>query len=290
MTTTIGRHSVDEGRAAEFLGFCTQELGDNLASARRDARALWWLYITERAHSSWCTITDPLASDVATWEAVVRAAEAGMAHFAVATGPLGTAVHAVIGSETATWPAGTDLTHIDAVTWLELLNLVIVSRDEDRTKALCAIDVRRLHSPKSNAPPYAITWVRAWQALWRGDVETATELVLQTIEETRDDRIPIGARRHVDLILAPQLTLLRHYLNQDEGRFAEALAAGVKSHKQFWSMPERAHDSDGLVAWGLLALAVLGVENDWALPIESGYLPANLLLGSWVGSTRHDRA
>jgi len=96
-------------------------------------------------------------------------------------------------------------------------------------------------------------------------------------------QVPADQRDYLDHILAPQLSLLTRYLQQDPALFDAALTAAVEDHHAYWSVPERADDPDGFVAWAPLAIASLARQEDWSISLESPYLPTNLLNGSWVG-------
>jgi hypothetical protein len=242
------------------------------------------LTVTARGLAAWRSAVDPTANELSTWAPVVLASQAGAAHFAVGTAPAGTRVASRLSDETGdellSWNARPGLPFLDAGTWWDVLSLAMVCRDRDRTEALCAIEPDRLGSPDIATPAFLTTWVRTWQALWRGDADQTAALLIQSHDEMTAAQMPANQREYLDLILAPQLT--RH-LQRDPALFGTVLAVAVEDHKAYWSTPERADDPDRFIAWAPLAIASLARENDCALTVELPYLPTNLLNGSWVG-------
>lgn len=281
--TTIARHATDLERAARSARLCAEELPEDLALARETPHGLWSVYEAEKSHAAWRSVADPTANEIQTWEAVVRAMQAGAALLTIGTAPPGTSVTATLDEQATTWTATAGMTHLHPGTWLDVVSLVTVCRDQERTDLLCAIDPRALSTPGVTVLPHVGHWAYAWQRVWRKAPDAAVDALVDALHASMPDRIPATTRRYVDLIDAPQMALLGHYLSQDQAEFGKTLITALESHKEWWSSPERADDPDGLIAWRVLALACLAKEVGWAVPVESDYLPAQLLDGGWVG-------
>ncbi|WP_090012438.1 immunity 49 family protein [Lentzea albidocapillata] len=75
----------------------------------------------------------------------------------------------------------------------------------------------------------------------------------------------------------------RHAGGEALARFNESLAKALELHRQYWTATaERANDPGGFIAWRVLAIACLAQDAGVDITVESGYLPKNLLDGTWV--------
>jgi hypothetical protein len=73
-------------------------------------------------------------------------------------------------------------------------------------------------------------------------------------------------------------------LREDHEKFNEALVDALRWHREYWTADDgRAINSDGLVAFGPLAIACLAHDKGFPIEVESEYLPKALLKFSWRG-------
>ncbi|MEU8434976.1 immunity 49 family protein [Streptomyces sp. NPDC029216] len=225
---------------------------------------------------------DPRGGKLETWEAVVAAAQLGSAVFRTAGMTDGT-VSLRILHEVHTLPATGPMPYAHAQTWIEAFWYAIITRDQPKMTALCELPLDVLRASRADHDDYLYHWVAALQAYWLKRPELVEELT-ETFQRSHPDVAVIAGRDYIQQVAYPPINLFYKFLQKDEEGFHTALLEALELHKRYWTAtPERAEDIDGLVPFGILAIACLAYDGGIPVEVESPYLPEHLLKRSWVG-------
>ncbi|WIX85452.1 immunity 49 family protein [Amycolatopsis sp. DG1A-15b] len=227
------------------------------------------------------TIGDPQAEWLDTWEATVRAMQAGAALFLVSSRTEGE-VEFRYGEATLRREAVGPNMNANAVSWLDALWLAMICRERPRIDLLAAIPQDLLRASTIEYDEFVYSWVGALQTYWtRG--EGLVEEILSAMAGTD----PAGLRQlDADAVLQryyPPIEMFYHLTQRDDAKFNKSLANALELHKRFWSTEDQRTSPFGYVALGPLAIACLARDAGVTIEVESEYLPANLLAGTWVG-------
>ncbi|GHC70640.1 hypothetical protein GCM10007079_02310 [Nocardiopsis terrae] len=224
------------------------------------------------------------------WESWVLATQYHHAVVALGTAPRGTEFEWRVehGDRRLTSPG--PMAAADASAWTRAFFLALVGRDEKRVRDLASIPVERLREAGGAAhPAYLHHWVGALQALVNGDDRIVPHL--RSAMELSDPRQP-GAdlpALELDLLVFPQLDLLRAFLGGEPEEFERILVRGLESFGEYHARSAgRGDPLAEVLPLGLLGLAGLAfdrVDHDpgYRMDVRSDYLPRALLERSWQG-------
>jgi hypothetical protein len=170
----------------------------------------------------------------------------------------------------------------NAVSWLDALWLAMICRERPRIDLLAAIPRDLLRASTIEYDEFVYSWVGALQTYWtRG--EGLVEEILSAMAGTD----PAGLRQlDADAVLQryyPPIEMFYHLTQRDDAKFNDSLVNALELHKRFWSTEDQRTSPFGYVALGPLAIACLARDAGVTIEVESEYLPANLLAGTWVG-------
>lgn len=76
------------------------------------------------------------------------------------------------------------------------------------------------------------------------------------------------------------LRLLEFSHSAQQAPFSDALLDAVRQHKAYWSVGSNRTNPDGLLNIRIAGYAAMGIERGLRLEVESGYIPAWLVLGT----------
>ncbi|MFC5721706.1 immunity 49 family protein [Streptomyces gamaensis] len=286
MATRVSRHAFPADSA-------TAE--GNVARVQSLARILGRLEESEmsrsRALGSALTVAkqycaaDPEASNLETWEAWVTAMQVGCALFDSATAAEGP-VPCRIGSqgEVRNLPATGATSYTHAGAWLTSVYLATVCRENERLDRLMQVPVSFLRASGAEIEEYVYGWVEALQNFWNGRAAETWAKLIDAINGTDVETVPVFNRELTLKIMYPPVELFQLLNRGETEQFNTSLAGFLAWHKQYWTGSEaRSLDSEGLVALSLLAIVCMAYDNDVPIEVESEYLPKHLLKRSWVG-------
>jgi hypothetical protein len=134
-----------------------------------------------------------------------------------------------------------------------------------------AFDARYL---RHGDPNYDV--VRAIQSAHRGEADWVEHL---RRAEVKFDPKTYGTPALVRLERAI-LRLLEVAHNGTQEPFSDALFEAVKQHKGYWSVGSNRTSAEGLLNIRIAGYAAMGIERGLRLDVESGYIPAWLVLGT----------
>jgi hypothetical protein len=118
--------------------------------------------------------------------------------------------------------------------------------------------------------------VQAIQSAHRGEVNWLEHL---RRAETKFDPTTYGTPALVRLERAV-VRLLEVSHGGDQESFSEGLFEAVKQHKAYWSVGANRTSAEGLLNIRIAGYAAMGIERGLRLEVESGYIPAWLVLGT----------
>lgn len=234
-------------------------------------------------------VLDPECTWIWAWDAWAFAFQYHHAVVALGTVQPGTEVELFVAYESRSLVSPGAMTGADARTWLTAFFMGLICRDEKRVRHLAAIPVERLRGAgKAHYPEYVYAWVSALQALinlddrlvshLRGAMEGADSYSLENA----------GSAPAADLLVFPQMDLLRAYLTGDPDDFERTLVRGLEMFGDFHARSGGSDPLEQVMPLGLLGLAVLvydeaGRDPESRMDVRSDYLPRVLLEGGRYG-------
>ena len=238
------------------------------------------------------TASDPDVASPLTWDCWATSMQIQHAMFIMSRNPWKTKLQFRIYHKIRHTNGIDPIYSANASNWLKAFFLTCICRDAERRKELCDIPVEFLkecgESEGTEYNPFVYHWVSALQALILNRPGLGEEL-LAAMELSDPDRADFGDADSLNMITFPQLNTLLRLVEGDKDKFNQALAEGIGLFRQYWTKDEEHFkDIDGIVPLGLLAMACIAHDNshhdpDFALEVESGYLPKHLVQGSWRG-------
>ncbi|OKJ76193.1 hypothetical protein AMK30_08125 [Streptomyces sp. CB02460] len=226
--------------------------------------------------------TDPEASELRTWEAVVTALQVHSALFAAANQPEGH-VLCRIAEETRSIPATGPSRSANPGHWINAFWLAIVCRDQARMTQLCSVSLELLRASRARYDEFMFDWVDTLQSYWEERPGLGGKLIA-TIEGSHPDVARVAEKELIDKILYQPVNLFHLFVRKDHAGFNQALFEAVELHKSYWTATaEREASIEGYLALGPLAITCLAFDAGFPIEVESDYLPAHLLHRAWVG-------
>jgi hypothetical protein len=225
------------------------------------------------------TVLDPTAGQEETWRAAVLASQAANAVFA-RTSKADETVQYRLGDQTVTLPVLGPNWHATPVDWITAAWLAVITRSEERIRELCSVGKYTLRGSGAKVEDYVHPWVETLQRFLRGD-PISPALLESVIDLSDPDNANYATREYLLLIAYPPANLLFRILRGTAAQFNEALGQATAAHRDYWSQADLAANPDGFVALPLLAMAIRGRDNGFAVEVGSGYLPENLLNATW---------
>lgn len=232
---------------------------------------------------------DPECTWIWTWDAWAFAFQYHHAVVALGTSPPGTELELFVDNETRSLVSPGAMVGADARTWLTAFFMGLICRDEKRVRHLAAIPIERLRGEdKARYPEYVYAWVSSLQALINLDDRLVAHLrgaMEGTDSHSREDA---GSAPAADLLVFPQMDLLRAYLTGDPDDFERTLVRGLGMFEDFHARSGGTDPLEQLLPLGLLGLAVLvydeaGRDPESRMDVRSDYLPRVLLEGGRYG-------
>jgi hypothetical protein len=101
------------------------------------------------------------------------------------------------------------------------------------------------------------------------------------IDLTDPGQARFASRDFMLLVAHPPVNVLFRILRGGPEEFNDALVQATTAHRDHWRQVGFADNPDGFVALAVLAMAIQGKDSGFPVEIESGYLPANLVSGTW---------
>lgn len=214
------------------------------------------LLVTDQARGA----ADPgeaLADDV------LLGSRCGAVVFRAALAGPGTEVEAELGGRTVRYPAWKADDGPDARTWQLAVNLALISgRPDDLAPLLAAGPPEERHG---DTP--LTGYRRALHArLSDADPRPALDAALRQCAAMRGSAF-----------LPPPLVLLSQFTGGDEESFNLALLDALETHRDHFSVGDRAEGPDAALSLDVLALACHARRRGWEIRVESPYLPPRLL-------------
>ncbi|MFJ8960786.1 immunity 49 family protein [Lentzea sp. NPDC102401] len=222
---------------------------------------------------------DPAAGEEETWQAVVFASQTANAVFA-RTSKSEDFVPYRLGDREYRLPVLGPNHHATPVDWLTAAWLAIITRSEQRIAELCEVGEYTLLGSGAKVEEYVLPWVDTMQRYLRGD-QVPPALLESVIDLTDPGRAKFASSDFMLLVAYPPVNVLFRVLRGGQEDFTDALVQATTAHRDHWRQAGVADDPDGFVALAVLAMAIRGRDNGFLVEVESGYLPENLLSGTW---------
>lgn len=282
----VARHYVDTDFAEVRAGELAEEIPAFVDLAKRKPSALRAVMELSLDEAGLRCVNDQEAAWTETWDAVVRALQAGSAVFAVAGQAEVDAAGEVefrLGDDVVRVPPVGPTMQNDAITWLNALYLAMIARDKTRIDLLASVPIDLLRASGLEHDDYVYAAVRMWQAYWRGE-DGVVRLVLAAMAAADPETAANSSPTAVLQVHFPIIEVLFRFLDRDEGKFNEALATALEQYREFWTKDdESAVSPRGFIALGLLAVACHAKDLGLSIDVASEYLPECLLDGNRVG-------
>jgi hypothetical protein len=280
---TIPRHEIDTAWAQQIAVEFADGMARYFGRLEKNPKTVGRLFKSALTQACCRTADDPTANSVDTWNVVALAMQASSAMFAAANQPEGTEfVEARIRDEVYRIPAQRTY-DVNPFDWLRAMWLGMICRERPRIDELATVSVEVLTHESVPYDQFMFDWVRALQVYWRQE-DGLIDMLLRAMQGTDP-----AALQHIDeeFVLHlhyPPMELFYLLTQREDAKFNESLAKALELHKRYWSATEeRRKEEYGFVAWGPLAIACLALDAGVTIEVESEYLPANLLNGTWVG-------
>ena len=280
---TIARHEIDFARAEAQVKYYAEPLDERIDGIEaRPHTVLSFALTNTRREAAYRTVADPTAASVDTWDTVALAMQAGGAIFALTAQPEGEVTFR-IGDRDFTRPGTGPKSTANPGDWQRAMSLAMICRERPRIDVLASIPVDALRGSGGQADEFQYDWIRALQLYWRSE-EGLVDTLLRAMQGADPEADTIAGGELVAHVLYPPMELFYLLTQRDDAKFNESLAKAVELHKRYWTATaERANDSEGFVAWRVLAIACLAKDAGVDITVESDYLPQHLLDGTWVG-------
>jgi hypothetical protein len=236
------------------------------------------------AAAKWHCLADPMAEEIATWDAWVTTMQVGSALFISGTATEGP-VPCRIGTqgEVKQLPATGPQEYLHAGNWLTSFYLAAICRENGRLDRLARVPISFLRASGAEFDDYIYAWVETLQNAWFRRSET-WETLATAINGTDPNAEHIASAELMLKILYPPLEMFHRYQRQDAAQFNEALTKALTWHKEYWTADEtRSLSGEGLVALGPLAIACMAHDAGIPIEVESEYIPVALLERDRVG-------
>ncbi|MFF0964541.1 immunity 49 family protein [Streptomyces sp. NPDC003703] len=194
---------------------------------------------------------------------VLLGSRCGATVFRAALAEPGTEVEAELGGRTVRYVAWKVDDGPDARTWQLAVNLALISGRRDDLAPLLAAG-----PPAERYGDTPLTgYRRALHAqLSDADPRPALDAALQRCAAIRGSAF-----------LPPPLVLLSQFTGGDEESFNLALLDALETHRDHFSVGDRAESPDATLSLDVLALACHARRRGWEIRVESPYLPPRLL-------------
>lgn len=278
------RHEADTEELVDAFDERSSVLPKALAAVHQKGNAAAGVFKFAIEYAEWGSVGDPNAQTLELWDMVTLAAQAGSAVFTLASADPGTDIEFRLKEETYRHVA--EGRKPDATTrrdWRQVLNVLIITREQNRIEKLCTVPDSVLAPRRSGVEAeYSTHWVNAWKAFWLKDT-SAADHVTEAIRLTSEEHIGQFEVDYINHIDVPQLLLFANLLQGNPTAFNQTLTSALEDHKTYYTTGERTDLLAGYIAWGPLALACIAYDHGWPIDVESDYLPKALLHGDWVG-------
>lgn len=280
---TIARHEIDVAKAEAQAKYYADPLDDRLIGIDRNPHVVFSFMHRDSMKEAACrTAGDPLAASVETWGAVALSMQAGGAIFTL-TGQTEGEVAFRIEDRDITIPATGPKSSANAGEWNTAMSLAMICRERPRIDLLAGFPIDVLRTSGGQADEFQYDWIKTLQAYWRSE-EGLVDVLLRAMQGADPEADTIAGPEMVAHLFYPPMELFYLLTQREDARFNESLAKALELHKQYWTATsERTSDSDGFVAWRVLAIACLAKDAGVDITVESDYLPKNLVDGTWVG-------
>ena len=232
-------------------------------------------------------VVDPRAEDIRTWEAWVTSMQYHHAFYQVSMAEPYSRVDCSVGGRI--WDLGSLKPNyaINASSWIGLIRETLTCRASDRSRFLAHVPIEALRrageSEGSRFMPGAYAEVEAWQAFVLGSPDTAR--LVERARELSDPKRASFAADYAEMLTLPELDVLGRLVAGDGPGFNEALVRALESYREYTAEELAKGSTTGILPLGLLALACLahdGAAEGVSLEVESDYLPAGIVNGSWL--------
>jgi immunity protein 49 of polymorphic toxin system len=156
----------------------------------------------------------------------------------------------------------------------------MICRERPRINMMASVPQDFLTVSGGTTEPYALDWISALRTYWRGE-PGFVDILLRAMQGTESAALRVVEEDYALQLGYPVMEMFYLLTQREDAKFNESLAKALELHKRYYT--ERAGAWDGFVAWAPLAIACLAKDMGVAIEVESDYLPANLLEGTWVG-------
>ncbi|SEQ45260.1 Immunity protein 49 [Lentzea xinjiangensis] len=280
---TVARHEIDVANAESMLKFYVEPFEDKIVGIdRRPHTVLSYMLTNSRNEAACHTVLDPAAARAETWNAVALAMQAGGAIYAL-TGRTGGEVGFRLGDQDFSQAATGPKTTANPGDWLTAMSLAMICRERPRIDVIAGVPAEALRDSGGQADEFQFDWVKTLQLYWRSE-DGLIDSLLRAMQGADPAADTIAGPEMVSHVFYPPMELFYLLTQREDARFTESLTKALELHKAYWTADaERAADPEGFVAWRVLAVACLAKDAGVDITVESGYLPRNLLDGTWVG-------
>lgn len=279
----VSRHEVFPEWSAKQLEKLDRIIEEEVASLRERTAGLNNLLTTALRHLGHRCAVDPRGSNGDTWDSLEFAAQVGAAIFAVALAEPGSTVQMELRGAMVPLKASGPAYYTTPENWLTAMWLALVARDEAKIELLSSVPLEVLEASGAADQAYLNDMVVMLQRFNRQE-PGVHEALNAALRATDPAGLAPEIRDYVLKIVFPELQLFHHLgeLGQEQ-KFNDALVEALTLHKEYWTAtPESSDNPLGYIALGPLALACVARDTGTPIDVESEYLPAKLLDGTWT--------
>ncbi|WP_330278362.1 immunity 49 family protein [Lentzea sp. NBC_00516] len=275
----IPRHEIDVDLARGQVDTLQRLVESALEDVESDPDALSATRRRALMRFEYLTALDPAAGEEETWQAAVFASQTANAVFA-RTSKSEDFVPYRLGDREYRLPVLGPNHHATPVDWLTAAWLAVITRSEQRVAELCEVGRYTLLGSGAKVEEYVRPWVDTMQR-HLGGAQVPPALLESVIDLTDPGQAKFASRDFMLLVAYPPVNVLLRVLRGGQEEFTDALVQATTAHHDHWRQAGFADNPDGFVALAVLAMAIRGRDNGLLIEVESGYLPENLLSGTW---------
>ncbi|WP_167973951.1 immunity 49 family protein [Lentzea indica] len=278
-THEIPRHEINLDFARNQVDTLQRLIESALEDAESDPDALSAARRRALMRFEYLTALDPSAGEEETWQAAVFASQTANAVFA-RTSKSEDAVPCQLGDRVYELPVLGPNHHATPVDWLTAAFLAVITRSEKRVAELVKVGKYTLRGSGAQVEDYVQPWVETLQRYLGGD-QVPPALLESVIDLTDPEQAKFASRDFMLLVAYPPANILFRVLRGTAEQFNDALMQATTAHRDYWRQADFADNPDGFIALATLAMAIRGRDNGFPVEVESGYLPENLVNGTW---------
>ena len=189
-------------------------------------------------------------------------------------------VQVLLSTEDPAWvPATGPASHAHEGNWRDGFYMAAAVRNTPALMTLVEvpIEVQRA-APGGQSDEFAY-WLNQAFAGWYKKDPATQDYLLEALRETDSTRVRFASEDYVLNIVVPVIDLFYRMISDDRESYNEAMKKALECHREYWGTASRAHDPEGFLALGPLAVSCLAYDNGLVVDVSSDYIPRQIITG-----------